>query len=182
MNGSVEIAPRPLTADEPPMASKPMLSHGHRLLAELPGHEVVVVHHIPGRVRLKVPLAYGDPTMLHRMKEALDKMPAVTAIEIRYSSASLVLHYGQSDPGTLTSNVGPPTVGMGEAAQMAAWPVSGECPSARRMIPVVLAATSLLEICMAAAPPLWLSLALLFLKTLLRHAPATLVMPKRQYK
>ena len=166
------IAPTPLTAVEPPLASKPMLSHGHRLLAELPGHEVLVVHHIPGRVRLKVPLAYRDPTMLQRMKDAFDKMPAVRATEIRSTSASLVLYYGQGDPGTLTSDVRRPTIGIGEAAQIAGWPFPGELPCARRMIPIVLAATSLLEIGVAAAPPLWLSLVLLFLKTLLRPAPA----------
>jgi len=34
------------------------------------------------------------------------------------------------------------------------------------MIPIVLAAATFLEICVAGAPPPWLSLVLLFLKTL----------------
>jgi hypothetical protein len=161
-----------------------MLSHGHRLLAELRKHGGAIAHHIPGRVRLKVPLAHGNPTTLRQMKDTFDKMPGVKASEIRSSSASLVLYYDQNDPGALlASDVAPwgrPTVGIGEARQIAdgalkhvftaldrnGWQVPGsnKIPSLRNRIPIGLAAATFLEICVAAAPPLWLSLALLFLK------------------
>jgi hypothetical protein len=184
--------PRQLTTDNSPGTLKQMFSHAHGLLAEIHGHESTIAHHIPGRVRLKVPQAYSDPTLLRQMKVTFDKMRGVKASEIKFSSASLVLYYDQSDPEAfLTPGLahrdfpsadecdpthiadGPPKAVF--ALDRHGWrePVSGELPLVRHMLPLILA--TVLEVCVGATPPLWLSLASLLLKILRRAAGARAV-------
>jgi hypothetical protein len=181
-----------LTADNSPGTLKQMLSHAHELLAEIHGHESTIAHHIPGRMRLKVPQAYSDPTLLRQMKVTFDKMRGVKASEIKFSSASLVLYYDESDPEAfLTLDLAHrnlPSADECDPTQIAdgplkavfaldrhGWrePVSGELPLVRHVLPLILA--TVFEVCVGAAPPLWLSLASLLLKMLRRAAGARAV-------
>jgi hypothetical protein len=192
MSVLVDAEPRPLTADDSPETLKQKLSNAHGLLAGIQGHKGTIAHHIPGRMRLKVLKAYSDPTLLRQMKVNFDKMRGVKASEIKSSSASLVLYYDPSDPGAfLTPDLahrdfqsadegnpthfsnGPPRAVF--TLNRHGWrePVSGELPLVGHMLPFILAAV--LELCVGAAPPLWLSLASLLLKALRRATGARAV-------
>jgi hypothetical protein len=160
---------------------------GDCLSAALREYQAAIVHHIPGRVRLKVPRAYRDPSMLRRMKDAFDAVPAIKASEIRSSSASLVLYYDECNLGvrfTFDAMLrGSQRTGFGEtlsldrgsaAQDLGVWlvSVSSKLSSTRSMAPIILAAAALLEVSFAAAPPLWLRLMLLFLTQQQRSRPA----------
>jgi Heavy metal associated domain 2 len=56
-------------------------------------YEVKMAHHVPGRVRVKVPAAIGDESVLESLKQAFAVLPGVDSVTVRPSSGSLILHY-----------------------------------------------------------------------------------------
>src|SRR5437879_5091518 len=56
-------------------------------------HRAHVIHHIPGRMRVKLPHAKGDHATLQRIKEAISPMPGVNEVIINPVTGSVVVHY-----------------------------------------------------------------------------------------
>jgi hypothetical protein len=52
-----------------------------------------VAHQVPGRVRMKIPSAKGNPELLEEMKQTLSAIPGIEEVIINPATGSLVLHY-----------------------------------------------------------------------------------------
>jgi Heavy metal associated domain 2 len=52
-----------------------------------------VVHHIPGRMRLKVPRAKGNPAALKEVCEFVSGLPGVSSVEVNAQTGSVLIHY-----------------------------------------------------------------------------------------
>jgi Heavy metal associated domain 2 len=59
-------------------------------------HEAHVSHHIPGRMRVKVPGAKGQPRMLQQIQQALAPMPGVQRVEVNPATGSVLIYYDPS--------------------------------------------------------------------------------------
>ena len=56
-------------------------------------HHAHVRHHLPGRLRLKVPAAKGDPAWFQHLQRTLLGLPGLTQVEINPITGSVLLHY-----------------------------------------------------------------------------------------
>jgi Heavy metal associated domain 2 len=52
-----------------------------------------VAHQVPGRVRMKIPSAKGNPELLEEMKQTLSVIPGIEQVIVNPATGSLVLHY-----------------------------------------------------------------------------------------
>ena len=56
-------------------------------------HEAHVSHHIPGRMRVKVPGAKGQPRVLRQIQQALASVPGIRRVEVNPATGSVLIHY-----------------------------------------------------------------------------------------
>jgi hypothetical protein len=56
-------------------------------------HTAHVSHHLPSRLRLKVPRAKGDPPWCQHLRQVLLGLPGLTRVEINPVTGSVLLHY-----------------------------------------------------------------------------------------
>ena len=61
------------------------------------GNQAYIVHHIPGRLRIRLPKAKGNPDLLARISQSLSPLSGVRQVSTNESTGSVVIHY---DPGT----------------------------------------------------------------------------------
>jgi hypothetical protein len=59
-------------------------------------HKGHVIHHVRGRMRVKVPGAKGDPALLQLIKEAISPLRGVRQVEVNPSTGSVVVLYDAS--------------------------------------------------------------------------------------
>ncbi len=52
-----------------------------------------IAHQVPGRIRMKIPSAKGNPERLEEYKETLSLLPGIDQIEVRPESGSIILKY-----------------------------------------------------------------------------------------
>ena len=52
-----------------------------------------VVHHIKGRIRVRVPSAKGDHHALQRIKESISPMPGVRDVQVNSATGGILVHY-----------------------------------------------------------------------------------------
>jgi hypothetical protein len=52
-----------------------------------------VAHQVPGRLRVKIPSAKGNPELLKQISETFGKMPGIEEIIVNPTTGSVVLHY-----------------------------------------------------------------------------------------
>ena len=52
-----------------------------------------IAHQVPGRIRMKIPSAKGNPEMLEQMKQTFAVIPGIEQVTINPATGSLVLHY-----------------------------------------------------------------------------------------
>ena len=52
-----------------------------------------VAHQVPGRLRMKVPAAKGNPQMLQQIAETFAAIPGIERITVNPATGSLVIHY-----------------------------------------------------------------------------------------
>src|ERR1700722_6281395 len=52
-----------------------------------------VAHQVPGRIRMKIPAAKGNPELLEQMKQTFAVIPGIEEVIINPATGSLVLHY-----------------------------------------------------------------------------------------
>lgn len=73
-----------------------------------------VVHHIPGRVRLRVPHTHRTPDAIGRLREELQSVPGVRRVDVNAVTGSMVVHH---DPnGTSLDEVNKALGAAGEFA------------------------------------------------------------------
>jgi hypothetical protein len=60
-------------------------------------HEVLVAHHVPGRLRLKVPGAPGAVQSLAEIEAGILELPGVSGVEVRPATGSIVIEYDVDD-------------------------------------------------------------------------------------
>jgi len=65
--------------------------------------ESYVHHHLPGRLRLRVPGAKGNEALLHELSSALAKAPGVSTVEYNPVTGSILLQYAASQYRDLDS-------------------------------------------------------------------------------
>jgi hypothetical protein len=56
-------------------------------------HTAQVIHHIPGRMRVKLSHAKGKPAVLDRIKKSVSQMPGVTSVDTNSTTGSLLVNY-----------------------------------------------------------------------------------------
>jgi hypothetical protein len=56
-------------------------------------HQAQVIHHIPGRLRVKLPKAKGNYALLQQIKESISPRPGVKRVEVSATTGSVVVHY-----------------------------------------------------------------------------------------
>ena len=56
-----------------------------------------IVHHVPGRLRLKVPGAKGNADFLDKVKAALDPIQGIREIDVNPLTGSVLVHYDPDD-------------------------------------------------------------------------------------
>jgi hypothetical protein len=52
-----------------------------------------IAHHVPGRIRMKIPSAKGNPDQLAAYKETLSLIPGIEQIDVNPATGSIVLRY-----------------------------------------------------------------------------------------
>lgn len=57
-----------------------------------------LVHHIPGRVRIRLPHAKGNRALLQQIKESISPRPGVRRVDVNPTTGSILIHY---DPALL---------------------------------------------------------------------------------
>jgi len=56
-------------------------------------HKLEIAHQIPGRIRMKVPSAKGNPEQLEAYKETLSLIPGIEQVQVNPATGSIVLKY-----------------------------------------------------------------------------------------
>jgi len=69
-------------------------------------HKLHVAHHTPGRVRMKVPTAKGDPESLRVIADSFAAVPGVDSVEINPTTGSLTLKYSATRQAEVHANLG----------------------------------------------------------------------------
>ena len=52
-----------------------------------------IAHQVPGRVRMKIPAAKGNPELLQQISETFGVIPGIEQITVNAATGSVVLHY-----------------------------------------------------------------------------------------
>jgi len=101
---TVAPAAAPTQADvSPPAGAQPVATPSSHVAARVEGaikhkkkkHRIKlhIAHHTPGRVRMKIPAAKGDPEALRQVGEAFGVLPGVEHVSINVTTGSVTLHY-----------------------------------------------------------------------------------------
>jgi hypothetical protein len=57
-----------------------------------------IAHHIPGRIRIRLPHARGDRAFLEQINQSISPRPGVRYVEVNPATGSVVIHYEDSPP------------------------------------------------------------------------------------
>lgn len=52
-----------------------------------------IAHQVPGRVRMKIPSAKGNPDLLRQVADVFGQIPGIETVTVNATTGSLVLHY-----------------------------------------------------------------------------------------
>jgi hypothetical protein len=52
-----------------------------------------IAHQVPGRIRMKMPQAKGNPELLEQMKQTFAVIPGIEQVAVNPATGSIVLHY-----------------------------------------------------------------------------------------
>jgi hypothetical protein len=86
------------------------------------------VHHVPGRIRFKVPGLRDDEILMRDLPRALGAYDAVERVEVRPESNSLIVHY---DPNRVDCRELARSVNQGLAARASKPPLRGPASDMR---------------------------------------------------
>jgi Heavy metal associated domain 2 len=65
--------------------------------------DAYVHHHIPGRLRIRVPAAKGEEELLRELSLAIAKAPGISEVEYNQVTGSILIQYSPQKHGTLDS-------------------------------------------------------------------------------
>jgi hypothetical protein len=65
--------------------------------------DAYVHHHVPGRLRIRVPEAKGDEERLNELSTAIAQAPGVSAVEYNPITGSILIQYSPEQHGSLDS-------------------------------------------------------------------------------
>jgi hypothetical protein len=54
-----------------------------------------IAHHIPGRIRIRIPAARGDPGLLEQIRTIAESVPGVESVESNVTTGSVLIHYSK---------------------------------------------------------------------------------------
>ena len=69
------------------------LRQSERELRRSMRHSARAVHHVRGRIRLKIPASKGDSRLLEEIKQAIAPLKGVKSVDTNPSTGSVVVHY-----------------------------------------------------------------------------------------
>ena len=69
-------------------------------------HKLHVAHHTPGRVRMKIPSAKGDPESLRLIAESFGGVPGVESVAVNPTTGSLTLKYNSTRQVDIHAHLG----------------------------------------------------------------------------
>src|SRR5277367_6236120 len=52
-----------------------------------------IAHQVPGRIRIKIPSAKGDPAMLEEIQKTFSAIPGIEQVVVNPQTGSVILHY-----------------------------------------------------------------------------------------
>jgi Heavy metal associated domain 2 len=78
-------------------------SNGATPNAKAPKLKINVEHQVPGRIRMKVKAAKGDPELLQQIGDAFSVIPGIDRVTVNPLTGSVVLHYDAEDHSSVTS-------------------------------------------------------------------------------
>ncbi len=64
-----------------------------------------IAHQTPGRVRMKVPSAKGDPDLLREIGEAFGVIPGIERVTVNATTGSVILHYDTDDHAAVNNRL-----------------------------------------------------------------------------
>lgn len=59
---------------------------------------VYIVHHVSGRVRLKIPQARGNESLCDQIKKMGESLPGIQAVSVNSLTGSVLVHYDENNP------------------------------------------------------------------------------------
>jgi cation transport ATPase len=62
-------------------------------------HDAEIVHHVRGRLRMKIKKAKGDECLLEQIRQAMVSIPGVREVTVNPTTGSIVLNYDPEDHG-----------------------------------------------------------------------------------
>lgn len=68
-------------------------------------HRAQVTHHIPGRMRVKLPHAKGNRALLESVKKSISPLPGVRGVEVNPTTGSVLVHYDPKGPEDCASQL-----------------------------------------------------------------------------
>lgn len=68
-------------------------------------HHASIAHHVPGRMRVKVPNAKGDAALLEEIRQTLVGVPGIHDIEINGTTGSVTIHYSADTHPELPASI-----------------------------------------------------------------------------
>jgi hypothetical protein len=65
--------------------------------------DAYVHHHIPGRLRIRVPAAKGEEELLRKLSSAIAKVPGISEVEYNQITGSILIRYSWQEHSNLNS-------------------------------------------------------------------------------
>src|ERR1700730_10576115 len=65
--------------------------------------DAYVHHHIPGRLRIRVPAAKGEEELLRKLSSAIAKAPGISEVEYNQVTGSILIRYSSQEHRNLDS-------------------------------------------------------------------------------
>jgi hypothetical protein len=64
-----------------------------------------IAHQMPGRIRIRIPAAKGNPELLEQVRQMLSGIPGVESTRIKPDAGSIVLRYDPKDEGAFEARL-----------------------------------------------------------------------------
>ena len=77
-----------------------------------------IIHHVPGRVRIRFPSARRNRVILNQIREYIEKLDGVGSVEINTTTGSIVVRYDPEKREELSAHL-PAAPEFGDAAELA---------------------------------------------------------------
>lgn len=144
-------------------------------------HPAQIVHHIPGRIRIKLPRAKGNRALLNRIAESIEGRHGVRSVSVNATTGSVIIYYdssvlgdfrkrlaeygadddlftlkkeGQEDKSLTARSIGGALKFLSQGVKR----VTGDVIDLREIFPLAIGAYAFFFVDRAVGAPLWLSM------------------------